>query len=241
MTPLKVGIIEDDLLIAESIYIALQQIGYIPIRPVRNYSDALTMIAKEKPDFLLVDIILEGEKDGVDLANEINKYFAIPFIFLTANSDAGTVNRAKQVNPFAYLVKPFTENDLYSSIEIAVSNFNSQKKVQPETTPIFNDTLFVKEAEVYRKIATDDILYIESNNVYLHLHTADKSYLVREKLEDFIAKLSAKDFVRVHRSYAINFNQLDAIHGLSVIVKGKEIPLGRNYRNDLLQRTMLFK
>lgn len=241
MAPLKIGIIEDDLLIAESIFITLQQLGYSPLRPVRTYTDALNMIRTNSPDLLLLDIIIDSAQDGIELAATVNREFGIPFIFLTANSDASTVNRAKEVSPFAYLVKPFTENDLYSSIEIAVSNFNNQKKVHPETPSKLNDTLFVKEGEVYRKIAADDILYIESDNVYLHIHTATKSYLVREKLDDFITKLSSKDFVRVHRSYAINFNQLDAIHDLTVIVKGKEIPVSRNYRSELLQRTMLFK
>lgn len=241
MAPLKIGIIEDDLLIAESIFITLQQLGYSPLRPVRTYTDALNMIRTETPDLLLLDIIIDSTQDGIDLAATVNREFGIPFIFLTANSDTGTVNRAKEVKPYAYLVKPFTENDLYSSIEIAVSNFNNLKKVPQEPLPKLSHTLFVKEGEVYRKIAIADILYIESDNVYLHIHTTTKGYLVREKLDDFITKLSSKDFVRVHRSYAINFNQLDAIHDLTVIVKGKEIPLGRNYRNELLNRTTLFK
>jgi DNA-binding LytR/AlgR family response regulator len=241
MGPLKIGIIEDDLLIAESIFITLQQLGYSPLRPVRTYTDALNLIRTHAPDLLLLDIIIDSDQDGIDLAATVNREFGIPFIFLTANSDAGTVNRAKEVNPYAYLVKPFTENDLYSSIEIAVSNFNKPQMVQPETPSKLNDNLFVKEGEVYRKIAVDDILYIESDNVYLHIHTTAKSYLVREKLDDFITKLSSKHFVRVHRSYAINFNQLDTIHDLTVIVKGKKIPLSRNYRSELLQRTMLFK
>lgn len=238
MTPLKVGIIEDDLLIAESIYVTLQQIGYMPVRPVRNYTDALAMIATEKPDFLLVDIVLEGEKDGIELATEINKRFAIPFIFLTANSDAATVTRAKEVKPSAYLVKPFNESDLFSAIEIASSNFGNQKGNElSEITPpaVLNDVVFVKDGDTYHKVKIADILYVESDNIYLILHTSAKQFLVREKMDDFIAAKGRVYFLRVHRSYAVNAQHIDSIGVSGIRVSGREVPLQKSYRSALME------
>ncbi len=236
MKPLKIGIVEDDLLIAESIAVTLQQIGYQPTKPVRTYADALRMIETETPDLLLVDIILEGEKDGIDLAATVNKNYGTPFIFLTANSDAATVNRAKEVKPYAYLVKPFNENDLFSSIEIAFSNFYSANKNKTENAPLskLGNVIFVKEGETFHKIEINDIHYVESNNVYLNIYTAKRHYLVRVKLDDFLDKYSIGNFVRVHRSFAINPKHLESINTASVHVSGKEIPMHNNYKQQIL-------
>lgn len=244
MANLKIGIIEDDLLIAESIAMTLQQIGYSTSTPARNYDDALKMIESESPDLLLLDIILEGELDGIDLAVKINSDFGLPFIFLTANSDAVTVNRAKYVTPSAYLVKPFNENDLFTSIEIALSNYKRQFKTMAQTTlpsPGLKDVVFIKEGSIFRKVNTSDIVYVESDNVYLNIYTDSKHYVVRTKLDDFIADHSPQHFFRVHRSYAINVNHLEAINNSEVVVAGKEIPLQKNQRDELLRRINTIK
>ena len=145
MKHLKIGIVEDDLIIAASIEMTLAQIGYQPVSPVRNYADALKMIASENPDLLLLDITLEGKQDGIELALKVNEVFGIPFIFLTSYSDPATVNRAKQANPYAYLVKPFNESDLFSAIEIAFNNYNREIKSARQPAKYLKDAIFIKE------------------------------------------------------------------------------------------------
>jgi len=237
MTSLKIGIIEDDLIVAKTIFVTLQQIGYSPIKAVRNYTDALSMIRSESPDLLLVDIVLDGEKDGIELAATVNKQFGIPFIFLTANSDVATVSRAKLVNPYAYLVKPFYENDLFTSIEIAFSNYNRARNspINANDTALkLSGSIFIKEGSVFHKVQLSDILYLESENVYLNVFTSKRNYVVREKLEDFVANYSKGNFVRVHRSYAVNTEHLESINDISVKVGAKEIPVNQNYRKELI-------
>ncbi len=239
MKHLKIGIVEDDLLIAESIASALKQIGYQPVKPVRSYADALKMIEAESPDLLIIDITLVGEEDGVDLALKINKDFGIPFIFLTAYSDAATVNRAKKANPYAYLVKPFTENDLFTSVEIAFNNYNHQVKTirqNKHEEGYLKDILFIKEGSLFHKVNVSDILYVESENVYLNIYTVKKHFLSRIKLDEFINECANGEFIRVHRSYAVNVKHLEAVNSLSVTVAGKEIPVHNTYRQELLQR-----
>jgi DNA-binding LytR/AlgR family response regulator len=244
MKPLKIGIVEDDLLIAESIAVTLQQIGYCNTQPVRNYADAVNMIKNESPDLLLVDIMLEGDLDGIDLAATINKDFGIPFIFLTANSDQATVSRAKAVNPSAYLVKPFNENDLYSSIEIAFSNYNNLNKEihhSSNTHSPVKDFVFIKDGETFHKIEVNNILYIESDNIYLTVVTGAKRFILRTKLDDFIAKFNAGSFVRIHRSYAVNLKHLDSVNSATVTVGGNELPLNKTYKQELLKTIEFFK
>jgi DNA-binding LytR/AlgR family response regulator len=238
MKPLTIGVVENDLLIAESIIVTLQQIGYHTTQPARNYDEALEMIDAEAPDLLLIDIMLDGKLDGIHLAETLNRDYGLPFLFLTANSDAATVNRAKDVKPYAYLVKPFTGNDLYSSIEIAFSNYNLQNgevAIPAGSTSALQDVVFIKEGDLYHKVIIPDILYLESDNVYLNVYTWKKQFVIRSKLDDFIAAYPKAALVRVHRSYAISLNHLEVINNLNVRVAGKEIPLHRSYRQELLK------
>ena len=120
---LRIGIVEDECIIAESIDSALKQLGYEVSGPAADFESALAMIEADRPDFLILDIKIHGTHDGIELANYINENFQIPFIFLTANSETVSVERAKQTNPVGYLVKPFTKEDLYTTIEISFSNY----------------------------------------------------------------------------------------------------------------------
>jgi DNA-binding LytR/AlgR family response regulator len=243
MEQLKIGIVEDDLLIAESIAVTLQQIGYRSTNPVRNYKDALKMINTENPDLLLIDIGLDGELDGIDLASRINQDYGLPFIFLTANSDRATVNRAKEVKPYAYLVKPFNEHDLYSSIEIAFNNFNdlNNSKSAEQAVTYLKDVIFIKEGELFHKLDRNDIFYVSSENVYLNLFTAKRNFTVRTKLDDFVKNFAQGDFFQIHRSYAINLKHLETINSMTVNVAGKEIPLNKIYRQQLLEAVKSIK
>ena len=161
MENLKIGIVEDDLLIAESIVQILKRLGYRTTQPVRNYADALKMITGEAPDLLLIDIILVGSPDGIELAKRVHEENTCPFIFITANSDRATVDRAKEVRLYAYLVKPFNENDLFSAIEIALSAFNHEEQLRnKEVTrrPSNNDFIFIKENHLFHKIELKEII-----------------------------------------------------------------------------------
>ncbi len=239
MTPLKIGIVEDELIVGKSIFAMLKKIGYAPLKAVRTYEDAVQMLQTESPDLLLIDIMLEGKRDGIELAALVNEKFGIPFIFLTANSDEATVNRAKQVKPFAYLVKPFYENDLFSSIEIAFENYNSQKsaskKAEHERSK-FTDSIFIKEGTAFSRVKLSDILYIETSHVYLNIYTSDKQYMARTKLEDFVENYPDANLIRIHRSYAVNAKSVESINDASVSISGKKIPMNQVYKAELLAR-----
>src|SRR5438045_190655 len=102
MSLLKIGIVEDELIIARTILSTLDELGYLHCGPAISYTEALEMLDNNKPDLLLLDIQLSGKKDGIDVAETVNDVHRIPFIFLTANTDPETIDRAKRVNPHAY-------------------------------------------------------------------------------------------------------------------------------------------
>jgi len=233
--PLKIVIVEDEMIIAESIFQSLKSLNYNAIEPVANYTSALELIVTEKPDLVLIDIRLSGSKDGIDLANEINSIYAIPFIFLTSDSDPATIERAKKTHPAAYLLKPFSKADLYSTIEISLQNYNKLKELRTEKSGLINDFLMVKHNKTFIKVLFNEILYINSQHVYIEIVTiSEKKYLVRTTLNEYM-KLLPPFFLKVHRSYVINVHFIDEIITQSVILKGVTIPVSKEFRKDLAE------
>ena len=238
MANIKVGIVEDEMLIGEGIAQALRELGYIPTEPAISYTEALEMIKKEEPDILLIDIQLSGKKDGIDLAWKIREDHNLPFIFLTANSDINTVERAKKLCPPAYLVKPFNKDELYTSIEICLHNFSEmqgKKQITDKSNYLIKESLFIKQGQSFHKVRVEDIMYLESDNVYVYVYMGQNKLVVRSKLQDYLDLIGSKNFFRVHRSFAINIDHIETIHSEDIVINGREIPIGKVYRDELLK------
>jgi DNA-binding LytR/AlgR family response regulator len=192
---------------------------------------------------VLIDIILASDKTGIDLGKHIRSNYDIPFIFVTSNSDRATVENAKSVNPNGYLVKPFEQQDLYTSIEIALSNFSSSGKpsggIQPEedvavSNAVLKDSIFVKKQHLYYRIQFSDIRFIKADNVYLEVNTVDKKFLVRSPLKDYLEKLPKNKFYRAHKSYIVNVDHIDAINSKDIMIKDTQIPISRDFKEFII-------
>jgi DNA-binding NarL/FixJ family response regulator len=122
MTGIKVLIVEDEPLIAKNIGMYLNNNNYEVAGIAYDPEEAFYQLNKERPDFAILDINLESDKTGIDIADYINKTYFIPFIYLTSYSDKETIDRAKLTKPAGFIVKPFNEKTLYATIEIALSN-----------------------------------------------------------------------------------------------------------------------
>ena len=136
-------------------------------------------------------------------------------------------------------MKPFNKDDLYTAIEISLHNYNKRKaertKIERSTEEIFiKDALFIKDGYYFHKAFFKDILYLESDNNYVIVHTADKQYLVRTSLQQYLVHFDGHKFFRIHRSYVINLDHIQTINSEFVIINRKEIPLSKSYREDLL-------
>ena len=116
----RILIIEDEFIIANDLRNILKNLGYDVVAMVDNYQDALEVLKKQSVDLALIDIILKGDKSGIDLAHEIKSTSAIPFIFVTSHTDESTLSKAKSTDPYGYIVKPFEEREILASIEIAL-------------------------------------------------------------------------------------------------------------------------
>lgn len=122
----KILIVEDESIIAAEIEALLTKMNYKVVGKVRNGDKALDFFSTKKFDLALLDISIKGTLDGVELAKIIKTKYKFPFVFLTSYSDLGTLERVKETLPYGFIVKPFTENDLRSSIELALFKFESE-------------------------------------------------------------------------------------------------------------------
>lgn len=230
-------VVEDEVIIADNICDTLEEFGYDVQDPAMSYSEAIRSIEAEEPHLAILDIRLAGRKSGIDLGNTINEKYDFPFIFLTSNSDKVTFSEAKRVDPYAFLVKPYSKDELFAAIELALYTFSKKKEsLIDQNNMVVKDALFIKDKQCFVRINFEDIHYIQSDNVYLDIHLiSGKSYTVRASLNDYLSKLDAH-FIRSHRSYIINLRHLESVGNLTAKIYGKDIPIGRKHREDLLLR-----
>lgn len=140
MTAAKIMIVEDEILVAMELRERLKDLGYIVPAVVAYGEVAIEEAEKHKPNLVLMDIVLAGEVDGIEAAARIRELYNIPVIFLTAHSDEATLRKAKLSEPFGYLIKPFTESELRTSIEVALYKHQQETK-QKRTTDWFSKTV----------------------------------------------------------------------------------------------------
>ena len=125
-------IVEDERIIALDLQRRLIRFGFPNPVITTNGLDALKSIDSNKPDIILMDIMLSSDFDGIETATIINEKYNIPLIFLTAYSDEKTVERAKKAEPYGYILKPFKEKELYTTIDIALYKFESNEKLKKQ-------------------------------------------------------------------------------------------------------------
>ena len=131
--PLKVLIVEDESVVAMELEDRLTLMGYDVVGACASGSAAFERIAVKRPDIVLMDIHLQGEKDGIAVAMEIAARFDIPVVYLTAHSDVATLQRAKTANSYGYLLKPFRVEELKTTLEMAMYRHQSDVQLRRQT------------------------------------------------------------------------------------------------------------
>jgi CheY-like chemotaxis protein len=123
-------IVEDETLIAEELKERLAGLGFSVIAAVDSAEEGIAIATRERPDLVLMDIRLQGAKDGVQAAEEIHQQVDVPVVYLTAHSDRLTVDRAKKTHYDGFILKPFRARELQSTIEVAIQRHAIRTKEQ---------------------------------------------------------------------------------------------------------------
>jgi len=241
---ITVLIVEDDPIIAADLTYFMKDFGYSPFPAVASAAQAWLLLNNVVPDFILMDVTLEGDVDGIELAKQINKKHALPIIFLTAHHDRKTIDRIKAAQPSAYLVKPLQEYNLQTSIELALYNYSHQKLVNKsqdtsDTDFVSGNHFFIKVKNQLKKVLLDQILFVEAYDNYSFVHTAEQKYLIGSTLKAVEQKLAEHQFVRTHRSTIVNLKVIDGIEEDVILIREHKLPIGKTYRDDFMKRINL--
>ena len=188
MNRIKILVVEDDVFIAQDISEHLTQLDYWVTAVAYNAGEAYEELEKELPDLVLLDINLGQGEDGISIAHRLQNQYELPFIYLTSYSSRSVLDRAKATHPMGYIVKPFNEQDLFASIEIALYNYAQRWQPASWKPETINRKLALeftpKEVEVLQDIFEGKTNRQLSDKHHISMNTV-KTHVKRiyEKLE----------------------------------------------------------
>lgn len=249
MPKTNVLVVEDESIVSKDIQHSLKKLGYNVVGAASTGERAFELASSEKPDIILMDIMLKGEMNGIDTAQKVREDLQIPVIYLTAYADESTLEKAKVTEPYGYIIKPFKEVDLHTSIEMALYKFSKEKEVLKARDLFYSlienkdskDFIFVKSKSRLVKIKTSDIYFVEALKDYVVINTMDSRYTIHSTMKDIVTKLEADNFIRVHRSFIVRLDKIASIEYPNLHLENdkKIIPIGGSFKEELIKRLNL--
>lgn len=249
MSKVRVLVIEDESIVSKDIQHSLKRLGYAIAGAAATGEKALQLADEEKPDIVLMDIMLKGDMNGIEAAEIVRREHNIPVIFLTAYADEATLAKAKITEPYGYIIKPFKEIDLHTSIEMALYKHKKEKEVEKERDLLYSlvegkeqhEFIFVKANAKLVKLRLSDIYFVEALKDYVVINTSEKRYTIHSTMKDIEKKLGDDNFIRVHRSFIVRLDKIASIEypNLQLEKDKKLIPIGGSYKDDLVKKINL--
>lgn len=251
MSKANILIVEDESIVAKDIELSLKKLGYKVVGIASTGEKALDLVEKHMPDLILMDIMLKGNMSGIDVADRVHKDQQLPVIYLTAYADQATLNKAKVTEPYGYILKPFKEVDLQTTIEMTLYRHGKIAQIKKERDFLYSivegqqpehDIMFVKSNSKLVKLRTGDITYIEALKDYVVINTHETRYTIHSTMKDIMSKLNENDFIRVHRSYIVRIDKIGSIEQPNIVLEKsrKLIPIGGSYKEPLLEKIKSF-
>ncbi|MEM6725086.1 MAG: response regulator [Bacteroidota bacterium] len=229
--PLRILVVEDEILIAEMIRMYLEERDHRVPAICISYEEAIEAFHEEKPDLVILDIRLYGDKSGIDIAQYLRQQDPItPFVFLTSQYDKRVLKLALETSPFGYLAKPIQKETLWTTVETAYRLGNNGMN--------HNAEIVISDGHKNHKVKEHEILCIKSDHVYAQIHLVDGRKLVtRKSLRDLIDILKSELLFQCHRSFVIN---TACVHGWDkqtvTLVNGLRVPVSRSRKALLMEK-----
>ncbi|SDS41322.1 two component transcriptional regulator, LytTR family [Polaribacter sp. KT25b] len=219
----SVLIVEDELLIAGQLKIALLNHGYLCAGIAINYNSAKAILETTKVDLVLLDIKISGRKTGLDVALLLNTIYGIPFLFITSYNDANSLHKIKELSPKGYINKPINEITVLTTIDIILNakRYETKKFVS------------IHIGATTYNINLSELIYIEAEHVYVRLCYKTKKSLVRTSLTNIVELLPNESILRISRGIAINPKFIESVTSTSIKVNREVFKLSKKYGKDV--------
>jgi DNA-binding LytR/AlgR family response regulator len=195
-----------------------------------NAAEAFKALKSDEIDIVFLDVEMP-DMTGIELMKALDD---MPQIILVTSRPNYAVE-AFEYSVTDFLVKPVN----YARFLKAVSKAETNLKASNVTIENKTNEVFVKADSKIIKLKLSDIIYIEALSDYVIINTATRKYIIHSTMKGLEKKLPDSDFIRVHRSYIVNFAKIDQIEDLNVIVPGKTIPIGASYKNTFMKKLNL--
>jgi len=183
MNNITIIVVEDESIVAKDIQNNLKKLGYNVPATASNAESALAKIEEIRPDLVFLDIKLKGDIDGIEIASKVKEKYNIPVIFLTSYVDKSTLDRAKVTEPYGYIVKPFNESDLQSTVEMALYKFKKDQETKDSKEQFENALSSVDEGII---MCDHDCNVNYINNKGENLVGANSEKLINSSIFDLI-------------------------------------------------------
>ncbi|MEO8254114.1 MAG: response regulator transcription factor [Flavobacterium sp.] len=247
MDNINVLIIEDTPEQSDALTTVLVANNYTVVGVARNFQDALKLFYANTIDIIIIDVFLDGKADGITFAETINiiPNACKPFVFLTSSQDRQIFERAKLTKPFSFLMKPFNELEILYAIEMAVEKFYEQTNVfltEEQDTVISSDFLFIKKKKSLKKVALNDILYIEVEERYCNIITEKEKFVIQISLTKISDLLEPNRFTKTHRNVIVNVDKIEEIilaDNLIILKGNHNINLSDTYKDFIKKMNIL--
>ncbi len=221
----KVFIVEDEQDLADNMAAILRSSGFDVVGKEDSGEIAIRKIQQSKPDLILMDIMLKGEMDGIELTQKIREKSTVPIIFTTAYYEQMYLERVSDINYDSFILKPITKDVLITTITLAFLKVK-RKKVE-------KNILNIRDKGFLVPIDEDDIIMLKADGLYTRIYTTTRQYVIRDILKDVIGKLSEKKFIRIHKSYLVNLDYVTAFNAKEVTIANYIVPIRRGYFREL--------
>lgn len=199
----KILIIEDELIIALDLKHILKDQGYDVLFNIVSYAQMVSVIDVFKPDLVLIDIKIVGDKDGIDIAQFIQAKYQTPFIFITSCHDVKTLQRIKDsVNPAAFIIKPFRRIDIITTVEIVLNNAVKKNSSTHNDLPLqLKKVVDYIDENIYNKIEVADIIVLTTwkapyfSKIFKdYMKITPYQYIIKRKIDIAKIHLLEEDF-----------------------------------------------
>lgn len=227
---IKYIVIEDEPFARRGLVQLLKNYNFLDCMGMYSNTDDARMIMETQDlDLIFLDIHL-AEESGLEFAKQIPP--SIQVIFTTAYPNYAL--ESYDLNALDYLLKPIAEDRLKKALDKAISYFQNKAYDKQALQP--TDHIFVKSDRKLFRLALDEIQYIEAMKDYVMIHSKDKKLMVAMNIKTILNKLPSMDFVRVNKSFVVNLKKIESVDNHWVTVAGFEMPLGANFKENLLMR-----
>ncbi len=198
MEKIKILVVEDEIILALGLKNKLENLGYIVTDIAASGDETLQKVSENKPDLIMMDIVLKGDMDGIETAAILNETESIPVIYLTAYADDEILKRAATTEPYGYILKPYKEKELKANIEMAIYRKNSEKEEVLDYEDVYRDvTSFISENEFFFKKVVlgsyldeiDTSIDIGSSKIYISALRGQRS-TDNEDVSEILSKIA---------------------------------------------------